>query len=250
MSDSNDNRKTTARQANQEQPSHYELARGYFREGLHKSAAKLGEISQTSTPQTWMSASAQVGQAAWAGRKDYVKSAYHAGMGFMEGVINQNPNSGQQLNNMKINQSITQGRYQQDKVNSANKERQNSAYVPKANQMNQQKKSQSASNKGIESMRSHAAKPQSFAQSNTAQSSHNKGIEAARQKTAAKPSETGTGKSANQGIKSYQSKANTQSTGSLKSSSSSTAKGSGSSSTAKSSGSSSGSQSSGSGQKR
>jgi len=118
---------------------------------------------------------------------------------------------------------------------------------------------QATSNKGIESMRSQAAKAQSSTPSNTAQSSHNKGIETARQKTTAKSSETGTGKSVNQGIMSYQSKANTQSAGNSKSSSSSTvkgsgassaAKGSGSSSGTKSSGSSSGGQSSGGGQKR
>jgi len=47
---------------------------------------------------------------ALAGGKNYAKAAYHAGMGFMEGVSQQNPNSGQQLNNMKINQSIAQGK--------------------------------------------------------------------------------------------------------------------------------------------
>jgi len=247
MSDSNNNRKTAARQANQGQPSHYEQARAYLSGGMQKSAVKYGEISQASNPHTLKNAAAQTGQAAWAGRKDYAKSAYHAGMGFMEGVSKQNPNSGQQLNNMKINQSIAQGRYQQDKVNSANRERQNSAYVPKANQQN---KTQSASNKGIESARSQAAKAKSSASSNKAQPSHNKGIETARQKATAKPSETSTGKSANKGIASYQSKTSGQSAGSSKSGASSTAKGSSSSSTAKSSGSSGGGQSSSSGQKR
>jgi hypothetical protein len=143
MSDSNTNRKTAARQANQEQASHYELARAYTGEGLQKTALKYGEISQNSTPHTWAGAAAQAGQAAYAGRKDYAKSAYHAGMGFMEGVSRQNPNSGQQLNSMKINQSIAQGRYQQDKVNSAKQE--------------SQQKTSLSTNKGIAAYQSKAS---------------------------------------------------------------------------------------------
>jgi hypothetical protein len=187
MSDSNSNRKTAARQANQEQPSHYGLARANFSEGLHKSAVKYGEISQRSNPHTWKDAAAQTGQAALAGGKAYGKSAYHAGMGFMEGVSKQNQNSGQQLNNMKISQSIAQGRYQQDKMSLANQVRQNSSYSPKANYTNQQKASQPAANKGIE---------------------------AAWQKAQANKSATSSGKSTNKGIESFHNKASGQSTGS------------------------------------
>lgn len=99
---------------------------------------------------------------------------------------------------------------------------------------------QAATNKGIESMRSQAAKDQSAASPNTAQPGHNKGIEAARQKAAAAPSGASSSRSTNKGIESYNNKASGQSAGSSKSSASSTAKGSGSS----------GSQSNGSGQNR
>jgi hypothetical protein len=237
MSDTNNNRKTAARQANQRQPSHYEQAIAHLKEGAYKSSVKYGENSQSINPHTWTGATAQAGQAAWAGRKDYSRAAYHTGMGFIEGVNNQFPNSGQQLNTMKANQSIAQGRYQQDKVNLANQARQNNAYIPKANQMNQQKTSQPSVNKGIESMRSHTAKAQTVASSNMAQQSHNKGIDAARQRTAAKPNEASTGKSSNKGIASYQSKTIGQSASASKSNASGQTKGSSaSSSSGKSSG--------------
>jgi hypothetical protein len=237
MSDTNNNRKTAARQANQGQLSHYEQAIAHLKEGAYKSSVKYGENSQSINPHTWTGATAQVGQAAWAGRKNYSKAAYHTGMGFTEGVSNQFPNSGQLLNNMKINQSIAQGRYQQDKVNLANQVRQNNAYIPKANQMNQQKTNQPAVNKGIESMRSHTAKAQTAASSNTVRQSHNKGIDAVRQRAAAKPTEASTGKSSNKGIASYQSKASGQSANASKSGASGQSKGSSaSSSSGKSSG--------------
>ena len=201
MSDSNSNRKDTARQANQEQFSHYELSRAYANTGFYKSSLKANDIAQKTAssipPQSSKDAGIMAGQMAWAGRKDYTKSLYHAGMGFMEGVSRQNPNSGQQLNNMKVNQSIVQGRNQQNIVNHAKQERQNNVYSPKANQMNQPKANQPAVNKAIE---------------------------AYRQKAAANPN---TSKSTNKGIANYQNKVNGQSSSTSKSSVSGVSKGSG-----------------------
>ena len=196
MNDSNSNRKAAARQENMK-PSHYEQGRAYLRDGLHKSATRYSEISQKSTPGT-----SQVGQVAWAGRSDYGKSASHFGKGFMQGVSQQNPNSGQQLNNMKINQAITEG-----KAN-ANQVIKNNSYTPKANQVNQQK----------------AVANQSSAK--TSQPYTNKGIEAVRQKAAEKQSGTNTKQSSNQGIKSYKSQTSGQSSGASKSSAGGASKGS------------------------
>jgi hypothetical protein len=73
-----------------------------------------------------------------------------------------------------------------------------------------------ATNKGIDNMRSQAAKPQTAASSNTAQPSHNKGIEAARQKASIKQSGINKNHLSNQGIKSYQDKTRMQSASSSK----------------------------------
>jgi hypothetical protein len=191
MSDSNNNRETAARQANQEQPSHSDEFRYHLGKGLGNTALKAGDIAQklASTPPLGTNVAWQAvktaGQLLWAGRKDYIKAGYHLGMGLMEGGSRQFPNSGQQLNNIKIYQALAQGRYQQDKINHANQERQNNVYLPKANKMNQQIKNQSTVNKGIE---------------------------AARQKAAEIQSKKNTSHSTNQGLKNYQSKVSGQST--------------------------------------
>ena len=108
MSDNNSNRKTSAQQTS---ASHYEQARAHLKGGFHNSAVKASELAKN-PPQGKAAAAIYAAKTASAGGKEYGKSAYHAGMGFMEGVSKQNPNSGQQLNNMKINQSIKQGRSQ------------------------------------------------------------------------------------------------------------------------------------------
>jgi len=188
MSDSNFNRKNNARQENIKL-SHYELGRGCLRDGLQKSATRYGEISQRSTPHTARDAAGQIGQSVWAGAKDYGKAAAHYGKGFMQGVSQQHPSPGQQLNNMKINQAIVEGR------SKANQIKQNSGYTPKVNQVNQQKTIIKQPN------------------IKTTQSDNNKGIETARQESSEKQLGINANKSSNQGIKSFQSKSSDASRG-------------------------------------
>ena len=159
---SDKNKTTDAKQTKQTQPSHYELSRAYAKQGVHNSAAKAIELGKN-PPTSKGEAAVFAAKAGSAGIKEYGKSASHAGMGFMEGVNRQNPNSGQQLNNMKINQAIT----------NANQARQNRAYSPKAQQTSQQKTNQHAANKGIEAARHKASANQSG--KNSSQST-NKGI--------------------------------------------------------------------------
>ena len=92
---------------NQTKPTNYELSRAHARQGAHNSAVKA--IGQN-PPANKGEAAVFAAKTGAAGAKEYGKSAYHAGMGFMEGVSKQNPNSGQQLNNMKINQAIANGK--------------------------------------------------------------------------------------------------------------------------------------------
>lgn len=108
MSDSNTSRKNAARQVN---ASHYELARAYARNGLHDSAVKIGNLTYNS-PESKGAAAFFAARVAFAGAKSYGKSAYHAGMGMMEGFMRQNPNDGRQLNNIRISQALAQGRRQ------------------------------------------------------------------------------------------------------------------------------------------
>jgi len=107
---SDKNKKTTTQQADQGQLSKYGLARAYAKSGLYQSTLKGNDIAQKTASSTPTNVGIAAAQMALAGGKNYAKAAYHAGMGFMEGVSQQNPNSGQQLNNMKINQSIAQGK--------------------------------------------------------------------------------------------------------------------------------------------
>jgi len=95
---------------NQWQPSNYGLARAYAKSGLNQSALKANDIAQKTASSTPTNVGIAAAQMALAGGKNYAKAASYAGKGFMEGVSKQNPNSGQQLNNMKINQSIAQGK--------------------------------------------------------------------------------------------------------------------------------------------
>ena len=204
MSNSNNNRKAATRQAN---ASHYEQSRAYAKQGFHNSAVKAAELLQN--PPTSSGAAAMLAaRTAWAGRKEYGKSIYHAGMGFMQGISRQFPNSGQQLNNIRINQSLAQGR-QQSKINQAKQLKQNSQYKPNA----KLKTNQPAVNKGIEGMRNKSTSGQQAVSRSAAQTNQNKGITAAQQKSSAK--QTGTNaaqasKSSNKGISSYQSKASGQ----------------------------------------
>ena len=87
-------------------PSYYELARGYAKEGLLKSAQKSNELLQKSTPNTTTNAAVHVLRSFGAGAKNYGNAAKYATMGFLEGVHQQNPNDGRQLQNMVINQKI------------------------------------------------------------------------------------------------------------------------------------------------
>jgi hypothetical protein len=158
MSDKNNSssKSNTGGTSKQSQPSHYELSRAHAKSAIHRMAVKSGELAHHSTPTSKEGAAVRTGQIALAGGKDIGKSAYHAGMGFMEGVSKQNPNSGQQLNTMKIQQSITQG---------------------------SQQAKQSTVNKGIE-----AARQKSSAKPASASKSTNKGIESYRSKANGQPS--------------------------------------------------------------
>ena len=149
-----------AQEAKVNQSTHYEKARAYFKQGIDKGAVKYGEISQNSTPHTSMDAAGKIGQAVWSGKNELGKSAKHAGMGFMEAVSEQNPNSGQQLNKMKINQAIADG--------------------SKANQ--------ATVNKGIE-----AAREKSSEKAITTTPSTNKGIASYQSKVSGKLSESSSG---------------------------------------------------------
>ena len=178
MSDNNSNRKTAAQQTN---ASHYEQARAHLKGGLHNSAAKANNLAQN-PPESKTAAAIFAARTAMAGGKEFGKSAKHAGMGFMEGVSKQNPNSGQQLNNMKINQSITQGR----------------------------QAAQSGQNKGIESAR------QKTAAVKTAQTgkSNNQGIKNLQNKTSGQSS--GNSKSVSSGTSKGSGSGSGQSGGSSK----------------------------------
>ena len=188
MSDNNQTRAATARQIKQAQPSHYELSRAYAKQATHNMAVKAGEVAQQPAPTGRLGVVGQMGQTVSAGGKDLGKAGYHAGMGFIEGVSKQNPNAGQQLNNMKISQAITEGRLQHNKVNRANEIKQSGAYSQKANKTNQ--------------------------------STANKGIEAARQKASANQSGKNSSQSTNKGIANFQSKMSGQSSSASKSSAS------------------------------
>jgi hypothetical protein len=202
MNDNNINRKSAARQDNM---SNYELSRAYAKEGLYKTTTRYGEISQGATPHTWMDASGQVGRSAMAGAKDFGQSAKHAGMGFMEGVSKQNPNSGQQLNNMKINQQIAK-----DSAN-ARQSIQNHNYNPKAQKMTQQT----------------PAKQSGKNDKQANNSTTNKGIASFQNKQSANTSKSSV---TNRGISSFQSRSNGQSATSSNISASGSTKGASSSS--------------------
>ena len=103
------NNKDSEKQSNT-QPSHGELFRGYLKSGLIKSATKIGDISQTSTPYTPKDAASQIGRSILAGIKDYGKSAYHLGMGLTDEANKQFTNLGQNLPVMNINKAIAEGR--------------------------------------------------------------------------------------------------------------------------------------------
>jgi hypothetical protein len=235
MSDSNSDRKTAARQENK-QLSFYEQGRSNFKDGLQKSAASYGKISQSSTPHTAINAAGQVGQAVLAGIKDYGQAAANFGKGFMQGVSQQNPSPGQHYNSNKIYQVIAEG-----KAN-ANQTKQNQTYTPKANITNNQKSSQQIS---------------STKQSNTVQKgiSTNKGLESYQNMAAQSNQQksAAAGKSSNKGITSFQSKTSgtsrSQSSNASKGSSSGSSRSSGSGG-GKSGGSSSSSGSSSGGQSR
>jgi hypothetical protein len=148
MSDNNTNKKNTPQQT-KVQPTEYEQGRQSLKAGLNKTATKYGEISQMSSPHTPRDAAVQLGQSALAGGKEFGKAAGHFGKGFMQGVSQQNPNSGQQLQNMKIDQAITQGR------SNANKP---------------------VENKGIAAARQKTATSQSSVKTEQTSNSTNKGI--------------------------------------------------------------------------
>ena len=188
MSDNNKKSGEAAKQTKQTQPSHYELSRAYAKQGAHNSTVKAMELGRN-PPTSKEEAATFAAKAGAAGLKEYGKSAYHAGMGFMEGVSKQNPNSGQQLNNMKTNQAIAQG---------------------------SQQAKQSTVNKGIEAARQKtAAKPTETGQST------NKGIASYQSKTsgqsssstkssASKSSESGSSKGSSSGQSSSGSKGNSR----------------------------------------
>ena len=179
MSDSNTARKAATRKANAS-PSHYQQSRAYAKMGAQDSMNKFAQIGGNA-PENRGQAAVLAARVGLAGAKSYGKSAYHAGMGMMEGFMKQNPNDGRQLSNMKISQALSQGR-----------------------------NAQNSGNKGIEGMKSRAAN----SQANAALTSNNKGIESARQQAAAKQAGAAAaqaGKSSNQGISSYRSKSGGQS---------------------------------------
>ena len=192
MSDSNKDRQTDAREMMINQPTHYEQSRTHFLQAMHKGTTKYNETLQSSTPHTMREASIHLGQAAWSAKSDLGKSLYHAGMGFMQEVSRQNPNSGQQLNDMIISQHINQGSEQ------AKHFIQNSNYSSKAKQPIQHESNQPAINKGIE---------------------------AARQKAADNLTVADTSQSTNKGITSYQSKVSGQSSSISKDNSGGSSKG-------------------------
>ena len=197
MSDNNANRKAVTRQTN---ASYYELARAHLGQGFHNSVNKAGQLP---VPESKGAAAVFAARTAIAGVKQYGKSAYHAGMGMMQAFMQQNPNDGRQLNNIIISQSLEQGRIQQSKVNQAKQYKQNTQYKSTGKITSQQKLNQSEANRGIESARNKI----SNGQRNAVQSNQNKGIESMRNKAINNSQNTNAGKSTNQGIRSYQSKA-------------------------------------------
>ena len=163
MSDKN---KDGVAAAGQTQPSHYELSRAFAKQGVHNSAAKAIELGQN-PPTSKGEAAIFAAKAGSAGAKEYGKSAYHAGMGFIEGVNKQNPNSGQQLNNMRINQAIANAN--QPTVNKGIE-----AARQKATEKQTGTNPGQSTNKGIASFQSKASGQSSGAssgQSNSGQSS-------------------------------------------------------------------------------
>jgi len=106
LSDINDN-------VLRDEKTHYELSREYAKMGVNESTGKVIELSQN-PPDSKATAVIFAARALIAGGKSYAKSAYHAGMGFTEEMMIQNPNDGRILNNMMIAQAIEQGRNQEN----------------------------------------------------------------------------------------------------------------------------------------
>jgi hypothetical protein len=157
MSNNTNNKNNAAQQANV-QPSHYEQGRQSLKDGLLKSAGKSSSLLQSGTPHTRTDAAVHIGRSAAAGAKDYTKAAGHFGKGFMQGVSQQNPNSGQQLNNMKINQAITEGRANANAAKAGSSTNRGiSSFQSKAGGQTGGASKSSSSNKGISTFQSRAS---------------------------------------------------------------------------------------------
>jgi len=88
--------------------SDYGSARGYIGEGLRKSAEKVNEALANSPPHSKQGIVVLGAKAALAGGKEYIKAAPHLARGFVDGVMQPNPNDGRQTPNMQIALKIQQ----------------------------------------------------------------------------------------------------------------------------------------------
>ena len=107
MSEAKNNKNTEAQQANS-QPSYAGKARESWKSALQKSAAYTGDNISTAEIHTKADTALFGVQAVAAGGKDYGQALSNSGKSIMQGARQQSPNDGQQLNNMKINQAISE----------------------------------------------------------------------------------------------------------------------------------------------
>jgi hypothetical protein len=94
--------------------THHELSRAHAKAGFYDSTEKFNDLTHN-LPESKAAAVIFATRVALAGGKAYAKSAYHAGMGIMEGAMSQNPNDGRILYELAIKQALEQGQEQQNK---------------------------------------------------------------------------------------------------------------------------------------
>ncbi|MDR2589599.1 MAG: hypothetical protein LBC71_01230 [Oscillospiraceae bacterium] len=184
MNNKDTTRKNIAQQA-VTTPSHYELSRAHFRMGARESINKFSQLS-ANAPESRGAAAVLATRTVLAGTKSYTKSAYHAGMGMMEGFMKQHPDSSQYYD-ATLKNAIVQGR-----------------------------KPQNSNNKGIESIKRRIDDVKVNNGKSTIQTSNNKGIGAIQNKLSSKETIPSKKQLSNQGIKSFRSKTSGQSSVSTK----------------------------------